>query len=105
MNSISSTRCASIIKLAQEVFRKHPEIVSAHLFGSFSKGTDHENSDVDLLIDVDPNSNFHIMDQIRLQMELEEQLHRPVDLVDHDSIQSDWAKKSILFAPTNIRII
>lgn len=44
------------LELMRSVFRRHPEVVSASLFGSRAKGTHTERSDVDLAVagDVSP---------------------------------------------------
>ena len=44
------------LRLVREVFRRHPEVASATLFGSRAKGTHSERSDVDLALtgEVDP---------------------------------------------------
>jgi predicted nucleotidyltransferase len=95
----------TIVKVSKSIFAKHPEIREAKLFGSFSKGKQTPQSDVDFLVDVDPSSNFDIMDLVNLQTELEEALHRPVDVLDKDAIKpGSWAVNSILNAPTNIKV-
>jgi predicted nucleotidyltransferase len=38
------------LELIRSVFRHHPEVKSATLFGSRAKGTHHERSDVDLAV-------------------------------------------------------
>jgi predicted nucleotidyltransferase len=44
------------LDLVRSVFRQHPEVKSATLFGSRAKGTHSDRSDVDLVVagDVDP---------------------------------------------------
>lgn len=49
------------------------------LFGSIARGEDRPDSDVDLLVDFDPDSS--LFDLIRLARELEELLGLPVDVV------------------------
>jgi hypothetical protein len=49
------------------------------LFGSAARGEDHSHSDVDLLVDFDPESS--LFDLLRLSRELETILGRPVDIV------------------------
>lgn len=41
---------AGELKMVRAVFRRHPEVVSATLFGSRAKGTHTERSDVDLVV-------------------------------------------------------
>jgi len=48
----------SIIQRALPIIQHHPEISKAELFGSFTKGTQREDSDLDILIQVLPDTNF-----------------------------------------------
>jgi len=54
------------------------------LFGSVLSGSDNENSDVDILVELAHPTFDHYMD---LKFFLEDQLGRPVDLVLADSLK------------------
>ncbi len=58
------------------------------LFGSILHGTEHANSDVDLLVDFAPDADWSLLDFIALQQELTTLLGRPVDLVERAAIES-----------------
>lgn len=49
------------------------------IFGSLSRGQAREDSDLDLLVDLDEGSS--LLDLIAIEREVEELLHRPVDVV------------------------
>jgi predicted nucleotidyltransferase len=49
------------------------------LFGSVARGDDRPDSDIDLLVDFDPDSS--LFDLMRMTRELEELLGHPVDVV------------------------
>lgn len=49
------------------------------IFGSLSRGRAREDSDLDLLVDFDEGSS--LLDLIAIEREVEELLHRPVDVV------------------------
>ncbi len=49
------------------------------LFGSFARGTAHEFSDVDFLIDLEPER--HLLDLAAINVELEDLLGREVDVL------------------------
>jgi len=101
-----TAKVCEIREKAVPVFLKRPQIKRVELFGSFSKGEETEDSDIDFLIDVDPNAKtFTIMDLVKLQMELEQTLHRSVDLVERDCVTSPFMKRSIVDAPTNFCIL
>ena len=79
------------LDMVRSVFRLHPEIETATLFGSRAKGTHSERSDVDLVVtgDVDPLGAEGIaaeLDELPLPYRFEVQplahiRHRP--LLDH----------------------
>ena len=53
----------------------------AWLFGSFARGEESPDSDVDLLVEFDKNARVSLMKHAGMIVELEHRLHRPVDLV------------------------
>jgi uncharacterized protein len=54
-------------------------ITHLSLFGSMARGEAGPKSDVDLLIEVEPNSHFSLFDLVDLQEELGELLARPIN--------------------------
>ncbi|MHD0644894.1 nucleotidyltransferase family protein [Pseudomonas aeruginosa] len=76
------------------------QITAAHgfsyprIFGSVAKGLDHEDSDVDILVDP-PISKINMLHVGRLQYELEEALGLPVDL-KLESFLPDYSREAIL---------
>lgn len=70
-----------IKKTLDEVIEKidNSRINSVSLFGSYSKGTANAYSDIDLFVDVD--EGFSLFDLADLQIELEKELGKKVDLV------------------------
>jgi predicted nucleotidyltransferase len=79
------------LELVRSVFRRHPEVTSAILFGSRAKGTHTERSDVDLVVtgDVGPLRAESIAAELeelplpcRFEVQSMDQIqHRP--LLDH----------------------
>lgn len=59
-------------------------VASLYLFGSVARGDQSAASDVDLAFDVDraANDRFSLLDQARLQLQLEKVLGGRVDLVE-----------------------
>jgi predicted nucleotidyltransferase len=84
--TIALTRVISIVKLSseeiktiREYFRNTP-VLKAFLFGSFSRGDAIEDSDVDILVE-------HIgIGFVKMKIDLEERLHKKIDLVSSNSI-------------------
>jgi len=63
------------------------------LFGSVARGEDRPGSDVDFLVDFEPNAT--LLDLIALKEELEALLGRPADVVTPDGI-SPFLRERIL---------
>jgi predicted nucleotidyltransferase len=57
------------------------------VFGSVARHTDHEGSDIDLLVDVPPGTS--LLHLVGLQMEIEEALGVKVDLCTESELHPD----------------
>jgi uncharacterized protein len=57
------------------------------IFGSFVRGEQTENSDIDLLVEFDPNARFGLLTFCQLENDLSELLKRKVDLVMKDGLK------------------
>ena len=55
------------------------------LFGSFIKGEMREDSDIDILLEIE--KDISLLDFIGLKLEIEEALGRKVDLVEYSTIK------------------
>ena len=62
-------------------------ITSLSLFGSIARGHGQAESDIDILIDFDRNSNFDIVDLVGVEKFLEEYLYRKVEVMTKDSVK------------------
>ena len=58
------------------------------VFGSFLRDDFGPDSDVDLLVSFDHQTQWSLLDHIRMQAELSELLGRPVDLVSRRAIEN-----------------
>ena len=54
------------------------------VFGSYVRGPPRPNSDIDLLIDLEPGR--HLLDLVAIKQDLEDLLHRQVHVVTESSI-------------------
>ncbi len=72
---------------------KEAGIKRSSLFGSYVRGDENDTSDIDLLVGFPEETT--LLDVVRLQRTLEENLHRKVDLVSYNAI-SPLIKESIL---------
>ena len=68
-----------ISQTIREYFKTQP-VEKGWVFGSFSRGEEHEGSDVDILISLVPGTRLGLK-FFAMNLELEQLLNRPVDLV------------------------
>ena len=67
-----------------EYFRNKP-VLRAFQFGSFSRGDAEENSDVDILVELDYSKHVGL-GFVGMKLDLENRLHKKIDLLSRNSI-------------------
>ncbi len=67
------------IALLENYFKNKP-VLKAYVFGSFARGENDQNSDIDLLLELDYSRKIGL-GFVQMQIELEELLNQKVDLV------------------------
>jgi len=72
------------IQLIREYFKKQP-VLKAYLFGSYARGEADAESDIDLLVDLDYSEHIGLK-FFGMYADLEELLHRKVDVVSSDGV-------------------
>lgn len=77
-----------IIEMLEASGIHHPRV-----FGSVARGDDHVESDIDLLVDLDPDVS--VIRLIGLERELSELLGRPVDLVPAESLKPGLRESAV----------
>ncbi len=80
---------------------KRNKVSRAGIFGSYARGEQKINSDIDILIEV-KDKKFSLMDLIGIEIELKEILGKKIDLITYNGI-NPLLKKSIL--EDEVRII
>lgn len=65
---------------------KQYDIQKAALFGSFIRGEQKEDSDIDILVEFKEGGKKTLLDLVGLELELEELLNRKVDVLTYNSI-------------------
>lgn len=84
----------NMIEKIRQYFSKQP-VKKAWLFGSFSRGEETENSDVDILVEFDRTGKpVTLLTYARIWRELKEQLGRDVDLVEEGTLRPYAAKSA-----------
>ena len=81
-------------KLIADYFKTQP-VLKAWLFGSFSRGEEHENSDVDILVVYDRSQPIGLFKIASMNVDLEDILGRQVDLVEEKSL-FPWVVDSVM---------
>ena len=70
-----------IIPAIQECLTKQP-VVKAWLFGSYSRGEERPDSDIDLLVEYDANTKISLMTISRVMCELKKATGQQVDVIE-----------------------
>jgi predicted nucleotidyltransferase len=85
---------------AIEIIRDHQRdlanlgVLHAAIFGSVARGEDRENSDVDIMVEVDPAVVSGIFALGRIQSRLETWMGRPVDVARRDRLRPGVATEA-----------
>ena len=74
------------IQLIQNYFKTQP-VLKVYVFGSYARGEAGEMSDVDLLVELDFSQRIGLK-YVRMLSDLQDQLHKKVDLVAADGLSS-----------------
>lgn len=82
----------SIINKLREFFSMQP-IEKAWVFGSYSRGEETRNSDIDILVRFDSNANITLFKYAGIVSALRKLLHKDVDLVEEGQLK-DFAQPS-----------
>jgi len=80
-----------IKKLAQDkpMLQRQFKVRKIALFGSWARGDQRQDSDIDILVDVDPSIGLEF---VSLAEKLEQILHNPVDLISSRSVCPNFSK-------------
>ena len=72
------------------------KVKSLYVFGSVLTDKFNDNSDVDMLVDIDSNDPFDYADNyFNLKFALQELFKRPVDLLENKAIRNPFIRKNI----------
>jgi len=63
------------------------------IFGSYIRGDAEETSDIDILVDVSPDSDLTLFSLIDIEMKLSEKFNRKVDLVIKSDLKPNIGKR------------
>lgn len=83
-------------------FCKRWKIRELSLFGSVARGEARPDSDVDLLVEFDPDNEWSLFDFARLHREAEALFGRKVDVIQERLIRGERRRRSILRDKTRL---
>ena len=74
----------SDIQIVKDYFSGQP-VIKAYLFGSYSRDEANQNSDVDILVDLDYSRHIGL-GFVKMQSDLQQKLQKKIDLVSSKAI-------------------
>lgn len=77
------------IQIINNCFKGKP-VIKAYIFGSYARNEANYDSDIDILVELDYNQHLGL-GFIDLKLELEEKLHKKVDLISNNAISKHIA--------------
>lgn len=77
-------------------FCKRWSITEFSVFGSVLRDDFRPNSDIDVLVSIDPKAHIGLFELIDMQLELEKMFKRPVDLVEKEGLRNPYRRREIL---------
>ena len=66
------------------------------MFGSAIRDDFRPDSDVDVLVSIDPRTHIGLFEIAQMQIELEKMFKRPVDLVEKEGLRNPYRRSEIL---------
>lgn len=77
-------------------FCKRWDITEFSVFGSVLRDDFGSDSDIDILVTIDPKAHIGLFELIDMQLELEKMFKRPVDLVEKEGLRNPYRRREIL---------
>jgi len=77
-------------------FCKRWSINEFALFGSVLRADFRPDSDIDVLVSIDPKAHIGLLEIVQMQIELEKMFKRPVDLVEKEGLRNPYRRREIL---------
>lgn len=75
-----------IVESLKKYFATQP-IIKAWLFGSFSRGEETSDSDIDIMVRYDENADISLFTVGGIYMDLQKLLGRDIDLVEENTLE------------------
>jgi uncharacterized protein len=79
-----------------EEFCKRWSITEFSVFGSVLREDFRPDSDIDVLVTIDPKAHIGLFELIDMKLELEKMFKRPVDIVEKEGLRNPYRRQEIL---------
>jgi len=73
---------------------KKNKVTRAGIFGSYARGHQNKNSDIDILVEIN-DKKFSLLDLVKLKISLQKILNKEVDLVEYSTIHPLIKKQAL----------
>jgi predicted nucleotidyltransferase len=83
---MNSTEAIETLQRSERALRKRG-ILHAALFGSVARGSNNTNSDIDIMIEIDPDVRMTVFDYVDLKDYISSLFDEPVDVVNREALK------------------
>jgi predicted nucleotidyltransferase len=84
---MNSSEALEVLRRSEHALRGRG-VKHAALFGSLARGKLREDSDIDIMIEIDPNARITVFDYVDLKEYIAGLFDGPVDVVNRDGLKS-----------------
>ena len=79
-----------------EEFWKRWSVTEFSVFGSVLRDDFRPDSDIDVLVSIDPKAHIGLFEIAQMQIELEDLFKRPVDMIEKEGLVNPYRRSEIL---------
>jgi uncharacterized protein len=83
---MNSSDAVQILKRSEHALREHG-VMHAALFGSLARGDHRSDSDIDIMVEIDPDVRMTVFDYVDLKDYIANLFDGPVDVVNRDALK------------------
>jgi uncharacterized protein len=83
---MNSSEAIETLRRSEQALRGRG-VMHAALFGSLARGEDHSCSDIDILIEIDPDAGMTVFEYVDLKGYIGTLFDKPVDVVTHEGLK------------------